>query len=437
QPRGAAGGKDSSGRREEMVAQTFRDRVVRFYEAYVTQSGHAPEKIGDVDKIVAQTGGTAKGEEKLMEALVDKYGPEPLVSDPEALRRWISAFYKHYNPAKLDKVDNLVQRTKGKANYEARLMAMLVEKYGEEPESLSAEAPGDEGAQAAAAAPPAAPDASSDDDDDEKYSIRARVVRFYEKYAPEKLCDVDKLVARTVGKPSMERKLMEALVDKYGPEPDTDDEDAADGDAEEDDIDGTMIKTSEDSPLREIVHCPVDGMPPEYCEYLPTFMACLDWLETHFPNLVLTTKKGVTVAEFAAQVRAENEGAEGAEAAGAASKSKRGGAGMPNKARGGKKGKKGEPGVTIERSQRQKRKYVTSVIGLDTFDVKLKEAAKKLGRRFACGASVNKTADGRQSIDIQGDCIYDLPELLLEYFPAVQKDKITLINEGKKSKAFN
>lgn len=45
--------------------------------------------------------------------------------------------------------------------------------------------------------------------------------------------------------------------------------------------------------------------------------------------------------------------------------------------------------IVLSRVQRNKRKFVTIVAGLETFGHKLKTAAKKLGKRFACGAAVS------------------------------------------------
>jgi density-regulated protein DRP1 len=56
---------------------------------------------------------------------------------------------------------------------------------------------------------------------------------------------------------------------------------------------------------------------------------------------------------------------------------------------------------------------VTTISGLEHFEVKLKEAASVLGKKFGAGASVVKNATGVQEVDVQGsDMIYDLPELL-------------------------
>ncbi|CAM9598566.1 unnamed protein product, partial [Choristocarpus tenellus] len=49
-------------------------------------------------------------------------------------------------------------------------------------------------------------------------------------------------------------------------------------------------------------------------------------------------------------------------------------------------------------------------------EVKLKDAAKKIGRQFACGSSVSKAASGAEEIVVQGDVLMDLPDFLEETF---------------------
>ena len=92
---------------------------------------------------------------------------------------------------------------------------------------------------------------------------------------------------------------------------------------------------------------------------------------------------------------------------------------------GGKTKKKEKPRVVLTRSTRNKRKAITTINGLDMFGIKLpvcpgkarnawhtlqrtteacnlgQEAAKKFGKRFACGASVVKDASNKEEIDVQ------------------------------------
>lgn len=357
--------------------------------------------------------------QNLLSKLVEKYGEEPESEDEEdededddeddykddggvelneALEGRVRSFYLHYNESKLGNVRDLVLRTKNKPKYEDRLMRMLVKKYGPEPEEQLTE----------------------------EQAFRARLERFYRKYQPSKLSSVGALVAKAEGKESQEQ-LFRMLVSKYGPEP------AAEEEAKKE-VKVEQLKSSSGeagSLFREVEYCPIDGMPPEYCEFLPTFDQCLPWLLEHCPDLKLTTLDDKTVAEYVTTLETEGDTEEKKK------KDTRGGKARPNKnmSKKGKKGKK-EPKITIERTSRSKRKFITIVAGLDTFDLKLKEVAKKLGKRFACSASVSKLPTGGQSVDIQGDVCYELPDLLLEYFPVIDKDKIFLIEDGKESKVY-
>lgn len=48
----------------------------------------------------------------------------------------------------------------------------------------------------------------------------------------------------------------------------------------------------------------------------------------------------------------------------------------------------------IKRVERNKRKFVTAVSGLEAFGLENKKVAKDLGKKFATGASVTKVASG-------------------------------------------
>lgn len=59
------------------------------------------------------------------------------------------------------------------------------------------------------------------------------------------------------------------------------------------------------------------------------------------------------------------------------------------------------PQVVLERNTRNKKKCITTISGLDAFGVKLGEASKLFGKKFASGASVVKNAEGKEHIDVQ------------------------------------
>jgi len=99
---------------------------------------------------------------------------------------------------------------------------------------------------------------------------------------------------------------------------------------------------------------------------------------------------------------------------------------------GGKLKKKDPMTVTVARVQRNKRKYVTVVRGLENFGVKLGDASKAFSKKFSCGASVVKGSMGSDEIDVQGDVSDDLAEFLESQFK-VPFDVI-VFDEGKKAK---
>eukprot|EP00759_Apiculatamorpha_spiralis_P019173 PhF_6_TR25323/c0_g2_i2/m.34988 len=164
----------------------MRSRVLAMYQKY------APDKVGNVDAAMKAYAGR---EQELIEALVAKYGPEP-ASSPRAasvaptsngtLRARVLAMYQKYAPEKAGNVDAAMQAYAGR---EQELIDALVAKYGPEPGATSA---GD------------------------KSDMRSRVLSMYQAYAPEKAGNVDAAMQAYAGR---EQELIDALVAKYGPEP--------------------------------------------------------------------------------------------------------------------------------------------------------------------------------------------------------------------------
>lgn len=76
-----------------------------------------------------------------------------------------------------------------------------------------------------------------------------------------------------------------------------------------------------------------------------------------------------------------------------------------------------ETKVIITRVQRQKRKFVTVVGGLETVpDLKIKDASRTFGKKFSSGCSVNESQTGAKEVVIQGDVLFDLPAILMSEF---------------------
>ena len=88
--------------------------------------------------------------------------------------------------------------------------------------------------------------------------------------------------------------------------------------------------------------------------------------------------------------------------------------------------------MTIKRVERNKRKYVTAVSGLEAFSLDLKKVSKELGKKFATGSSVTKMPSGGEEIVVQGDVSDEIEEFLQEKYPVIRN--IELVEDKKKKK---
>ena len=155
---------------------------------------------------------------------------------------------------------------------------------------------------------------------------------------------------------------------------------------------------------QQVLYCGVCSMPPEYCEYGTCYDRCLPWIMENCPEIIASNHN---VGGAAPVVAVEGEvvdgvakiSLEGTEAGDAEKKKPRGGgAAAPKKA------KELDTKIVIAKVQRQKRKYITVVGGLETVpDLKIKDAARIFGKKFSSGASVQEAPNGSKEVVIQGD----------------------------------
>lgn len=151
---------------------------------------------------------------------------------------------------------------------------------------------------------------------------------------------------------------------------------------------------------------------PQYCEYYPDYEKCKVWLEKNLPSEFSNLK-----------VLEDADGAGGTDDD--KKRQKRGGKGMMK----AKKTKDDAPKkVCVSRAPRGKKKSVTVVTGLSTFDIDLKVAAKFFGTKFACGSSVT----GDDEIVIQGDVKDDLFDIIPEKWPEIDEDSIDDLGDQKR-----
>ncbi|KAL5220566.1 hypothetical protein ABZP36_025279 [Zizania latifolia] len=194
------------------------------------------------------------------------------------------------------------------------------------------------------------------------------------------------------------------------------------------------------APVR-VLYCGVCGLPAEYCEFGADFERCKPWLRAHaagvYPEDLLASSSSSAGAAGDKDVHKVGErlqgvgisAADGSSTAGDASGSK---LEEVKRLPGGKIKKKDKQEVVIEKIVRNKRKCVTVVKGLELFGVKLSDASKKLGKKFATGASVVKGPTEKEQIDVQGDISYDIVEFITDTWPDVPESAIFFIEDGRK-----
>ena len=91
--------------------------------------------------------------------------------------------------------------------------------------------------------------------------------------------------------------------------------------------------------------------------------------------------------------------------------------------------------IVIELNNRNKKKHITTVKGLELFGVDTAAAAKLFGKRFACGSALVKGQNGQaDQIEIQGSCRDKLPAVIVEKLK-MELDNIYVLIDGKKLKA--
>ncbi|KAI9838654.1 MAG: Translation machinery-associated protein 22 [Sarea resinae] len=196
---------------------------------------------------------------------------------------------------------------------------------------------------------------------------------------------------------------------------------------------------------RHVVYCGVCTLPPEYCEFGGTVKKCKDWLENNHPDLYerLYSDGQSRILGFGARAKTTdrrmvfysltaNLSTLSVDAQKRAEKDAQKKAAKAEAAEAREVEKKQTSKVIIKRVERNKRKYVTAVSGLEAFGLELKKVAKDFGKKFATGSSVTKTPSGGEEIVVQGDLSDDIFDWITETYKDIPEDNIELIEDKKK-----
>ena len=200
--------------------------------------------------------------------------------------------------------------------------------------------------------------------------------------------------------------------------------------------------TSETRHIPHVPYCPICSMPFEYAEFSPLYeKSKANFSETYkeyYPDVEgdeelasLMTKLGFEGSDDHAKKARGKPKPEAASAEGGAS-----GEGAPPPPQSKKEKKKQqETEIVIELNNRNKKKHITIVTGLEHFDVDTQSAAKLFGKKFACGSALKKGEAGKpDQIEIQGSCVAALPAFIVDKLK-MSMDNISVVIDKKKMKA--
>ncbi|PVU99206.1 hypothetical protein BB559_000917 [Furculomyces boomerangus] len=180
-----------------------------------------------------------------------------------------------------------------------------------------------------------------------------------------------------------------------------------------------------------ILYCDVCTFPPEYCEFGAMRNKCEQWLSENHKEI---HEQLYGQEAIAAKIQSLNLNEKGAEKI-AKEEIKIQKAIIKEEARAEREhDKKMSSIVSVKRSDRNKKKSVTVVTGLDIFGIDLKKTSKLFSSHFACGSSVSKNVLGQEEITIQGDFIDEVISILHKTHPEIPKENIHRIEEKKKKK---
>lgn len=180
---------------------------------------------------------------------------------------------------------------------------------------------------------------------------------------------------------------------------------------------------------RQLTYCGVCSFPPEYCEFGVLLKRCKEWLAENEQALFdqLYSEEALANATSTLSIEKEEQIHKDLEKKQAKEEKK-----LERELQ-----KKLASKIVIKRIERNRRKHIISINGLEVLNVDIKKLAKTFASKFATGASVTKNAEKKDEVLVQGDVSDEaraLIEKLLEE-QGLNEVKVEQIDEKKKKKA--
>jgi density-regulated protein DRP1 len=157
-------------------------------------------------------------------------------------------------------------------------------------------------------------------------------------------------------------------------------------------------------------YCPVCTFPAEMCEYSGVFEKCKPWL---MEQLAADEAAKLADAEEKGRKRRILTDQE-----------------KLDKILSGTGKKKVDQVIVLDRKTVRGKKKITTIVGLDLFSVNLTDASREFKKIFSCGAGVVEEVGVLPLIEVQGDVIPQLVELLPKKYPQISLAQI-FVMDGK------
>ncbi|CAD8043725.1 unnamed protein product [Paramecium primaurelia] len=162
---------------------------------------------------------------------------------------------------------------------------------------------------------------------------------------------------------------------------------------------------------KQVIYCKVCTLPVEFCSFSKAPQECKEWLKTSFKDLYANIYPEDVKLEQEKQANLQQPQEQIAQQDQPPEKKKK------------KKVKVTESEmVYIKVKERNRTKFITTLSGLEKHGLDIKEAQKKISKKFGCGSSIND----KGAIELQGDLSVDLEEWLPKEYPTIKEDMIAI-----------
>ncbi|KAI5955305.1 TMA22 [Candida jiufengensis] len=181
---------------------------------------------------------------------------------------------------------------------------------------------------------------------------------------------------------------------------------------------------------KQITYCQVCTFPPEFCEYGASITQCITSLKQTNPELYSklygssTSNEDETTTDALSNLNISDKDLLKKQQKETLKQQK-------------ELEKKQNSKITIKRIERNKKKHIISISGLEVFNIDSKKLAKTFASKFATGTSVIKNAEKKDEILVQGDVSDEAKEYiesLLKQQAGLEDVKVEQIDDKKKIK---